>query len=96
MEYSNEPISPHNYACEGKPLKTVGSVVASLLELNKINKVNMLAYGCFNDGSSDSCTISVSGCSHWQNSECSSRILKFNIDSNSNIKPNTFSCIDVP
>ncbi|HDY7997967.1 TPA: hypothetical protein ACGUON_004565 [Vibrio vulnificus] len=92
LEYSNVPISADNYACEGKPLRTVGSVVASLLEFNKINKVNTLTYGCF----SDSCTISVSSCQPWRDSECSSRFLKFNIENNNEINPDTFSCIDMP
>ncbi len=92
LEYSNVPISADNYACEGTPLRTVGSVVASLLEFNKINKVNMLTYRCF----SDSCTISVSSCQPWRDSECSSRFLKFNIENNNEINPDTFSCIDMP
>ncbi|MCR9906961.1 hypothetical protein NB545_05695 [Vibrio campbellii] len=92
LEYSNVPISADNYACEGKPLRTVGSAVASLLEFNKSNRLNMLTYGCF----SDSCTISVSSCQPWRDSECSSRFLKFNIANNSEINPDTFSCIDMP
>ncbi|WP_065187574.1 hypothetical protein [Shewanella woodyi] len=92
LKYSNIPISADNNACEGKAVKTVGSVVASLLELNKMNKVNMLTYGCFGN----SCTVSVSSCQPWQDSECSSRFLKFNVDSSNEIKPNTFSCFDMP
>ncbi|WP_282175942.1 hypothetical protein [Vibrio nereis] len=92
LEYSNTSILSDNYACEGKQVKTVGSVVASLLELNKINKVNMLTYGCFKD----ICTVSVSNCQPWKGRECSSRFLKFNIDRSNEIKPNTFSCFDMP
>ena len=92
FNYSNSTISDENNRCEGKPVKTVGDVVASLLELNTINKVNMLAYGCFND----TCSMSVSACPPWQESECSSRFLKFNIDNRNKIKANTFICFDIP
>ncbi len=90
--YSNTLISDDNYACEGKRANTVGSVIASLLALNEINKVNMLTYGCF----SDTCSVSVSSCQPWQDQECSTRYLKFNLDNDNKIKPNTFSCLDMP
>ena len=92
LHYANSPISDDNYACEGKPVKTVGSAVASLIELNTLNKVNSLVSGCFED----TCTMSVSDCSPWEGSECSTRFLKVNLDSNHQIKPNTFTCFDIP
>ena len=92
FKYSDSSISDDNNACYGESLKTVGAVVASLLELNAINKVNMLVYGCYED----TCTMSASECPPWKDSECSSRFLKFNIDSKNQINPDTFACIDMP
>lgn len=92
LKHSSSLISDENYACDGKLVKTVGSVVASLLELNAMNQINMLTYGCFND----TCTMSVSNCKPWQDQECSTRFLKYNIDKSNKIKLNTFSCFDMP
>ena len=92
LAHSNSLISDDNYSCDGKREDTVGSVVASIIELNQLNKVNMLTYGCY----TDTCTISVSTCKPCQDSECSSRFLRFAIDGESNIKPDTFTCLDIP
>ena len=92
LAYSNTPISDENNSCEWLPVKTVGATVASLLELNKVNKRNMLTYGCF----SDTCTMSITMCKPWQEHECTSRFLKLNIDENNQIKPSTFMCFDMP
>jgi len=92
ISYADTSILDENYACEGKPVKTVGAVVASLIELNTINKVDSLVSGCFED----TCTMSVSDCSPWEGSECSTRFLKVNLDSNHQIKPTTFTCFDMP
>ena len=85
-------ISDENYSCEGKPVKTVGAVVASLLEYNLTQKRNALSYGCYESV----CTMSVSDCKPWQKSECGSRFLKFNINAKGNIDVSTFSCFDMP
>lgn len=85
-------ITDANYSCEGKPVRTVGAVVASLLELNTTRKRNVLSYGCYESV----CTMSVSNCKPWQESECGSRFLKFNINKKGNIDATTFSCFDMP
>jgi hypothetical protein len=92
LVYSNTAISPENYSCEGDPVKTVGSVVASLLELNNINSRNMLSFGC-ND---KVCTMSVSNCKPWQEQECGSRFLKFFLNEKNGIDVNSFECLDIP
>jgi len=92
LAYSNTSISDENNSCEGPPVKTVGAVIASLLELNKINNRNMLTYGCFND----TCSMSITMCTPWKDFECSSRFLKFNVDSDNTILPSTFMCFDMP
>jgi len=92
LKYSNQMITDENNSCEGEPINTVGDVVASLLEMNKYNKVNMLSYGCFND----TCTMSLSTCQPWDGEECSSRFLKFNINEQSEIRADSFVCFDMP
>ena len=92
LEHSNTSISDDNYSCEGVAVKTVGAVVASLLENNKINKVNNLKYGCLEN----TCRMSVSSCQPWQSNECSSRFLTFNINSNNEVEKNSFNCFDMP
>jgi hypothetical protein len=85
-------ISKENNSCEGKPVKTVGAVVASLLESNRAHKRNTLTYGCYESV----CTMSVSNCKPWQESECGSRFLKFNVNKQGVIDVSTFSCFDMP
>jgi hypothetical protein len=85
-------ISNENNSCEGKPVKTVGAVVASLLEHNRSHKRNTLTYGCYESV----CTMSVSDCKPWQERECGSRILKFSVNKQGVIDVSTFSCIDMP
>jgi hypothetical protein len=92
LQYANTAITNDNYACTGKPVKTVGATIASLLELNSTSKINSLSYGCFKE----TCTVSVTSCAPWQTNECSSRFLTFTIDGSNNIQPNTFSCFDLP
>lgn len=92
LAHSETIISKENYSCEGKPAETVGAVVASLLEFNMTHKRNALSYGCYESV----CTMSVSNCKPWQESECGSRFLKFNINTEGNIDASTFSCIDTP
>ena len=92
LSYSDVEISEDNFSCSGKLTKTVGGVVASILELNKSQVRNSLSYGCYNSG----CTISISDCKPWQESECSSRFLKFELDKESKINTSTFTCFDMP
>lgn len=92
LDHSAIVIAEENYTCEGKPLKTVGAVVASLLESNKRHSRNVLSYGCYNSV----CTMSVTDCNPWQSNECSSRFLKFDLNANGNIDAKSFSCFDMP
>jgi hypothetical protein len=92
LTHANVKISEDNYACEGKPVRTVGAVVASIIEFNSQRSKNMLSYGCYKE----TCTISYTDCKPWQSSECSSRFLKFLINEAGNINTNSFSCFDIP
>lgn len=92
LDHSAIVIAEEYYACEGKPLKTVGAVVASLIESNKRHTRNVLSYGCYNSV----CTMSVTDCKPWQSSECSSRFLRFDLNVNGNIDEKSFSCFDMP
>ena len=92
LSYSEIVISEEHYSCEGKPVKTVGAVVASLLESNNSHTRNILSYGCYGLV----CTMSVSNCKPWQESECGSRYLKFNLNNVGNIEASSFTCFDMP
>jgi hypothetical protein len=92
MSYSDISISDNNYACEGRAVRTVGAVISSQLEMNAANTRNKLSYGCFEN----TCTMSISDCKPWQDQECSSRFLRFDIDERNRIVPETFNCFDMP
>ena len=92
LVHTNIQISEANYACEGKPVRTVGAVVASIIELNSQHSKNLLSYGCYKE----TCTISYTECRPWQSSECSSRFLKFLLSDDGKINTHTFSCFDMP
>lgn len=92
LAHANTPISPAHNACEGKPVNTVGDVVASLLEQNTLDSHNRLNYGCYDN----TCTVSVSDCKPWQQQECGSRFLTFQRDNQKNIDSQSFNCFDMP
>jgi hypothetical protein len=92
LKYSSTVIAEQNYSCDGDIKETVGDVVASIIEFNSAYKRNMLTLGCYGE----TCALSVTNCMPWQDQECGSRILKFNIDGSNEILENTFTCIDMP
>ncbi len=92
LTHANIQISEENNSCDGKPVRTVGAVIASIIEFNSRHSKNMVSYGCYNE----TCTISYTDCKPWQSSECSSRFLKFQLNETGNIKTNSFSCFDIP
>ncbi|MGI5308581.1 hypothetical protein [Rheinheimera sp. WS51] len=92
LTHANIQILEENYSCDGKPVQTVGAVIASIIEFNSSHSKNMVSYGCYNE----TCTISYTDCKPWQSSECSSRFLKFQLNETGNIKKNSFSCFDMP
>lgn len=92
LAHSSVEISPDNNACEGEPLKTVGDAMASLIAMNATTVRNRLSYGCYNSV----CTVSVSECKPWEESECSTRFLKVDLDSDGSIDASSFACFDMP
>ncbi len=92
LNYSTVEITDDNYSCYGEQSKTVGGVIASLLEFNNRQERNSLSYGCYNLV----CTMSISDCKPWQESECSSRFLKFELNKEDKINIDTFTCFDIP
>lgn len=92
LEHSTVEISPDNNVCEGEPLKTVGDAMASLIAMNAKTVRNRLSYGCYNGV----CTVSVSECLPWEESECSTRFLKVDLDSEGSIDASSFTCFDMP
>lgn len=92
LEYSNVTISEGNFSCGVDVENNVGSVVGSIVELNSLNKRNMLTFGCFEN----TCSIMVTNCMPWKSQECGNRILKLNINQNNKIITESFTCIDMP
>lgn len=92
LQHAAVHISDTNDACEGASAKTVGAVVASLIEFNVRQQKNRMTYGCVGEV----CSVYYSDCSFWQQSECSSRFLKFQIKPAGIIDTSSFSCLDLP
>lgn len=92
LNHSAVKISEDHYSCYGEQSKTVGGVIASLLEFNNRQELNLLSYGCYNLV----CTMSISDCKPWQERECSTRFLKFELNKEGKINVDTFTCFDMP
>jgi len=94
--YSNILIPAKNFNCEGVAFTgsraTVGDVMASMMNSNLTSTRNQQSFECIENV----CTLSISDCKPWQSSECSTRFLKYELDQQQKIKPNSFNCIDVP
>ncbi len=92
LAHAEVEILGEHYGCEGKPVKTVGAVVSSLLEFNAASRSNQLSYGCYQN----TCSMSFSHCKPWQGEECSSRFLTFELNEIGAINPASFRCFDLP
>lgn len=92
LAHAEVGILDEYYGCEGKPVKTVGAVVSSLLEFNAASRSNKLSYGCYQN----TCSMSFSHCKPWQGKECSSRFLTFELHEGGAINPASFRCFDLP
>jgi hypothetical protein len=94
--YSHTRIQPENFNCTDIPLTglepTVGNVLASMMSSNLTSVRNQQFFECIDNV----CTLSTTDCKPWQTSECSTRILKYEIDQDNKIKSDSFNCIDVP
>lgn len=94
--YSHMPIQTENFNCSDIHLiglkPTVGDVLASMMSSNLTSVRNRQSFECIDNV----CSLSISDCKPWQSSECSTRVLKYEIDQDQQIKPDSFHCIDVP
>ena len=94
--YSHMPIQAEYFNCSDIHLTglkpTVGDVLASIMSSNLTSVRNRQSFECIDNV----CSLSVTDCKPWQSSECSTRFLKYEIDQNQQIKPDSFNCIDVP
>ena len=92
MEYSEVEIREGNYLCEGKRERSVGSVLGNILDWNLNNNRNMVFLNCFEL----TCSVGISSCKPWQETECGSYFLEFEVDNERNINHESFKCIEVP
>ncbi|MES2820869.1 MAG: hypothetical protein V4812_17995 [Pseudomonadota bacterium] len=92
LELSHVHIAQDHYFCESADDRTVGAVVGSIFEWNLDNIRNRVNLSC----SQGRCELSISQCGPWQNSECGSRILSFEVTPNKDIAAGTFQCLDIP
>lgn len=96
LSHNHMQISAENFNCADVPLTglqpTVGNVLASMMSANLVSVRNQQSFECINN----ICTFSTTDCKPWQSSECSTRILKYELDQKQRIKSDSFHCIDVP
>nr|WP_086940916.1 hypothetical protein [Thaumasiovibrio occultus] len=91
FEHSQLVLSESQNSCSDNATPfTVGDALASVLELSELYDVNRLDYGC----GYGVCTVSVSSCPPWQDSECGQRFLR--IDVTPEFEPTSFTCFDMP
>lgn len=92
LPYSDYEINEENYSCEGGSTRKVSEVFSSIVGGSLSHKVNPLSAGC----SEGVCSIVISNCKPWQTSECGSRMLVFNQQTNGSVVPSSFKCLDIP
>jgi hypothetical protein len=96
VRYANTPIQAHSFSCNNVLLTglkpTVGNVLAAMTSSNMASIRNRQSFECIDN----TCSLSITDCKPWQNGECGSRFLTYEIDKKQRIKPKSFNCIDVP
>ncbi len=90
--YSGQEITQENDNCEGADNQNVGDVLSSIVGASLAFTVNPLSASC----EGHVCSIVMSNCQPWQDSECGSRLLIFDTELNGNIVPSSFKCLDIP
>ena len=78
-------------ACYDFNGRTVGDVLASVIDLNRFNKINKMTFNCIDQ----TCFIGTSSCNKYKSSECGSRVLQFEKIDNKIIE-SSFQCLDIP
>jgi hypothetical protein len=92
IPYINHRIPKENLsACYEFNGQTVGDVLASVIDLNRINKINKMHFNCIEQ----TCFIGTSSCNKYKSSECGSRVLQFDRVNNKIIE-SSFQCLDIP
>ncbi len=92
FKFSNTIIESHNYSCEGDDNRIVGAVLGSIFQSNIDNTRNTVSLDCFEN----KCGLIFNYCKPWQSQECGSRILRFDLNNDDEIIPESFVCIDLP
>jgi len=92
FKYSTTEIKGEADSCEGDKSKTVGAVLGSIFQSNMEMTRNSVSLLCHER----ECGLIYDYCKPWQTQECGSRILRFGLNENMKIKPDSFVCIDAP
>jgi len=92
MKSANLKISDENWNCDNYVENTISDVFSMIFAENLRSKWDQVKFGCINE----SCHFSLNYCKPWQTSECSSLILRYDIDKDSMPIRTTAQCILIP
>lgn len=89
---STQRIADEKFHCEDYIGRSVGSVLANIFDSNHAGYLNAINQSCFGN----KCSISHSSCKPWQSDSCGSTVLYFELNTEDQIDPLSFSCVQVP
>jgi len=98
LEFSNIRLKPQGYGCEESGYRSVGDVLAEMLDAG-LSRQREIDFNCREIEKSlfKQCTTSYSNCTEWEKTECNSLILEFKMNSKTQkVDPNSFQCLQVP
>ncbi len=92
LSSSNISITDDNFSCENEVERNAGKLFAKMVGNSMAHTASTMTAGCTNL----TCSITYNYCKPWQNMECGSRILVYEIDLKHSIKADSFKCLDLP
>ena len=92
MNNASTKISDENWSCENYVKNSIGQVISMMFAENIRSKWDQVKFGCINE----SCHFSLNYCKPWQSSECSTLILKYEVDKEFMPITETAQCILMP
>lgn len=89
---SAQRIADEKFHCEDYIGRSVGVVLANIFGSNYAGYLNAINQACFGN----KCSISHSSCKPRQSDSCGSTVLYFELNTENQIDPLSFSCVQVP
>lgn len=92
LNYSDYRIPEYQNQCKDANIVRVKDVLALILEGSLTNEINRIFAEC----TYGVCTIGISNCNPWDNTECGSEAIKFSLNKAGEIIPSSFGCVQIP